>query len=66
MIKVTCEIPVYEVDGQAPAMSGPGLAVRSHWNDPRMVVIETPNGEKVTVVARDLEAAIRNATNTSR
>ncbi len=66
MIKVTCELPVYEIDGQAPPMNGAPLIVQSHWNNRQWVVLLMPNGPPITVNAADLKAALENATNTKR
>lgn len=65
MIKVMCEVTVYETDDKA-APPNAALIVNSHWNDDRMVVLETPSGHRFTVVAKHLKAAIDNATNTAR
>lgn len=55
-IKVTNEVPTYD----EPAKKN--VLVSSHWNYSDRVVLEVGN-QKVTVIAADLEAAIRNATN---
>lgn len=60
MIKVTNELPTYD----EPAKTD--VRVHSHWNEPSKVVIEFNGGEKRTVVASELIAAIKNATNTAR
>jgi hypothetical protein len=66
MIKVSNELTVYEEDGKDTAMiDGPKIRVLSHWNDPDRVVLVIGE-KKLTVIARDLEAAITNATNTRR
>ena len=59
MINVYCQIQSYDDDHK------PTLEVRNHWNDRQMVVLEL-EGTKITVLASDLEAAIRNCTNTAR
>lgn len=76
MIAVTNRLPVYEVDGKRVESSTdedcPVLRVASHWNEDSKVVIDlAPEGEgnehhKVTVSARDLLAAVNNATNINR
>jgi hypothetical protein len=62
MIKVSNAISVYEVDGKEAISDGPTIEVRSHWSRQSMVVLKV-NGQSLTVIATDLEAAIRNATN---
>jgi hypothetical protein len=65
MIEVQNKVPVYEVDGKDVAISGPKIHVLSHWNSGDRVVLQI--GERTwTVIAADLEAAIKNATNTRR
>jgi len=66
MIKVENEIKIYEVDGKdSIAIDGPVLRVQSHWNERDKVVLII-DGKKLTVVARDLDAAIANAANSAR
>ncbi len=67
MIKVTCEVKVYEVDGKEAkhSPSDEPVIVSSHWNYRDRVVL-TLNGKSVTVLADDLEKAINNATNTNK
>ena len=67
MIKVSNELVVYEVDGVSVAspIDGPRVHVRSHWNRNELVVVEL-EGKRMTLVAKDLLAAISNATNTAR
>lgn len=67
MIEVQSTLPIYEIDGRE--LAGPRLqdavVVRSHWNRTDLVVIRI--GDKhYTVVAGDLIAAIKNATNNNR
>ncbi|QGY29788.1 hypothetical protein [Pantoea cypripedii] len=57
-MKVTSEIKNYD----QPSKSD--VQVHSHWSNNRMVVIEFIGGEKRTVWAADLIAAIQNAKNT--
>lgn len=59
-IKVTNELRNYD----EPAKTS--IRVHSHWNEPSKVVIEFVGGQSRTVSARDLLAAIKNATNTER
>ena len=67
MIKVYNEIKIYEVDEvELKSITDvQPLIVKSHWNNSAVVVLEI-NGTKYTVVAKDLKAAIDNATNTAR
>lgn len=66
MIKVANEITLYETDGkETSGCPLPIMIVRSHWNRNTLVVLEIA-GERVTVCARDLLAAVANATNVSR
>lgn len=65
MIKVESELKVYEIEGLDVTIDGRTLKVLSHWNSHDRVVLEI-EGKKHTVVARDLLAAISNATNTAR
>ena len=67
MIKATNEIQCYEINGEdAPMVDVPRLIIESHWNSPDRVVIKLPDGGSFTVLVRDIEAAIRNASNSSR
>ena len=67
MIKVTNEIKIYEIDDQElkSISNAQPLIVKSHWNNDNVVVLEI-GGVKYTVVAKDLKAAIDNATNIAR
>ena len=66
MIKVENKINLYEVNGvEVNVVPEPTVIVSSHWNDHKMIVIDTGNN-KITVKASDLLAAIANATNTAR
>ena len=68
-IKVVNKVTVYEHNGKE--VDGGAIEVNSHWNRREFVVIFLPSdkdskkGESFTVSARDLEAAIKNATNTA-
>jgi len=67
VIKVVNTMEVYEIDGKKPeCFPRPQVTVESHWNDPNMVVLIFPDGARFTVVARDIAAAISNATNSRR
>lgn len=66
MIKVSNEVPVYEIDGTATSgIPQPTIGVGSHWNRDNFVVL-TVDGKKITVCARDLKAAVDNSTNSVR
>ena len=58
-MKVTCRVETYD----DPAK--PSILVHSHWNEHSKVVLEV-NGEKLTIVADDLIAAVKNCTNIPR
>ena len=55
-IKVTCEVKTYD----EPAK--PDIRVHSHWNESSKIVLEIGE-QKITVVARDLIAAVNNCAN---
>lgn len=59
-IKVTNELSTYDEPSKTP------VRIHSHWNEPKKIVIEFLGGEKRTVIASELLAAIKNATNTDR
>lgn len=65
-MKIENLLTVYEVNGTEVDSSPDAarLAVRSHWNRNRLVVLEIA-GQVVTVAADDLERALINATNWS-
>jgi len=65
MIKVTCEVKVYEQDGITCGMESPTILVHSHSIHDDRVEIVFENA-RVVVVADDMIAAIENATNTKR
>jgi hypothetical protein len=71
MIEVKNKVRVVEVDGEEQGFSeeNPKILVSSHWNRDQLVVLEwpdVPEGAKLAVNGRDLEAAIRNAMNSVR
>lgn len=68
MIKVSNVVEAYEVDGQetTPSRRGPSIIITSHWNRECMIVLQVGTGEKLTIAAKDLKAAIENATNSVR
>jgi hypothetical protein len=68
-IKVKSQMDVYEIDGnECKELSSDRskLKVLSHWYRPELVILQVDNDVKYTVLAKELEAAIRNAQNTSR
>lgn len=66
MIEVSCMVKVYEVNGiEPPLPDAPHIAVSSHGSRASLVVLEI-EGKRLTVAAADLDAAIKNATNTNR
>lgn len=66
MIKVSNEITIYEINGEKTTIVPmPMMSVLSHWNQDSLVVLDVAD-RKVTVSARDLRAAIDNATNVAR
>lgn len=67
MIKVVNKVRVYEVNDKEidNIKDEKTLEVASHWNVDRFVVLKI-NDIKITVSANDLEAAIKNATNTNK
>ena len=65
MIKVKCDVDCYSVDGkETTAMNGarPMVCVTNDGLHHDRVAL-TVEGKVVTVLARDLQAAIQNATN---
>lgn len=66
MLKVSNEVTIYETDGkECKECPLPTMRVSSHWNRDSMVVLEVGD-QRVTVSARDIHAAIMNATNVAR
>jgi len=65
MIKVTCEVKVYEKDGVSCDTEYHTILIYSHPIHDDRIQITYENGS-VVVVADDLIAAIENATNTKR
>jgi len=67
MINVQCEIDCYEVDGKETTSMNGARPVLSVSSDSMLhkdrVVLAFPEGKVVTVLARDLQAAVENATN---
>lgn len=63
-IKVESQVNVYEIDGKdtGPTIDRPVVRVLSHWNANHLVVLDI-DGKRYTVVASNLEAAIKNARN---
>jgi len=66
MIKVSQTIRIYEEnDKEVPIKIDKYMGVESHWNRDERVILVI-DGERITVIAADLEAAISNATNINR
>lgn len=62
-IDVESKVKIYEVDGHdVTTLEHPLILVQSHWSRNSMVVLSIGD-KKWTVLARDLEAAIRNGCN---
>jgi len=66
MIKIHCEVPVHEVDGQSVdsnAKDKPVIVVESDWRQTtaRTYVVLTIGGKKYTVDANDIATAVGNA-----
>ena len=66
MIKVTNELVILKIGEKTEPVGGKKLIIHSHWNDNDLIDIELPGFDKITVGAKDLEAAISNAKNSSR
>lgn len=64
MMSVINKVPVYEIDGNDDIKDNPSIEVKSHWNYKNLIVLNI-FGKEITVVAKDLEKAIQNATNVS-
>lgn len=65
MIKVACEVPVYEGDRDKECK----VKVVNHWNNQRLVnlsVFVADQALEVSVSGDELKAAIDNAMNTKR
>lgn len=65
MIKVSSAVRIYETNGDEATDSDKHLHVESHWNRTEMVILSIDN-LRITVSAKDLEAAIANAKNSAR
>ena len=66
MIDVNSKVRVYEVNGKEVEIGKTkSISVSSHWNYSNWVVLKVGN-RRLTVVARDLIEAIKNATNTAK
>lgn len=70
MIDVNNQVHIREVNGEAPLGNPSQLfTVSSHWNRDALVVLEfrlDGVAVKISVLAADLIAALRNATNVNR
>lgn len=65
MINVTNKLKVYEVDRKESQINGPEITVSSHWNRQEFVNL-TINDKTYTILAKDLEAALKNSTNIAK
>jgi len=66
VIKVSNDITVYEIDGkETSGVPLPKMSLVSHWNRAELIILIIDD-KCVTVTARDLRAAIDNATNVNR
>ena len=63
---ITNRINPVEFNGNRHGASEHSISVNSHWNRKDLVVIEIAEDQFFTVLATELHAAIRNATNTGR
>jgi len=64
-MEVINKIKIYDDDNKKPLIPGEFLEIRNHWNKSDFVILMI-GSTKVQVLARELEAAIKNATNTVR
>lgn len=63
MIDVTSDVTVYELDGKETSMaSRPKIQVASHERYSANIVLVV-DGKRYTVSLKDIEAAIKNASN---
>ena len=67
LIDVKSEVPIYEEGGTDTLFPHPVARVASHDFDDSRVILHLPGRDKsITVLAADLLAAIKNATNSNR
>ena len=66
MISVECNVQVHQSQNPPSTDKMPSVTVRNHWNHNDRVVIRIDDGTEVTVIGRDLIAAIENAMRTNR
>ena len=59
MIKITCKVESYDDPVK------PSIIIHSHWHDNQKVILEIGE-QKITVKASEMEAAIKNCTNTAK
>jgi hypothetical protein len=64
-MEVVSRVRVYEVNGEEPKTGTPAylLTVEAHHIYSDRLVLQDPNGLRITVIASDLRKAIENATN---
>lgn len=66
-MEVINKISIYEINGNETKFGSEHLKIISHWNNEDKVVISLDDGlRNITVSARELIAAISNATNTAK
>jgi hypothetical protein len=65
MIEVENKVKIYDIAGKKNTDVSE-IKITSHWNDDRFINIILPGFSELKVLAGDLEAAIKNATNTAR
>lgn len=65
MIEVTNKVNVYEIDNRESDWQTSSIEVKSHWNSGSYVVLVVA-GKSYTVVAKDIEASIKNARNAAK
>lgn len=67
MVEVHQKIEALHVGGaDEGTKSERPLVVRSHWNRDDLVILRLGDGEEIAVRAKELRAAVENATNTAR
>ena len=62
-MNVFINLDCYEINGEKQeGTNKPFMQVTSHWNIKEYVIVKTMEGASYTVLARELKAAIDNAT----
>lgn len=67
MLQISNQMTVVEDHGKSRDQleSLPHVEIRNHWNDDRLVVVKVLDQE-VTLIASEIVAAVKNATNTAK